>query len=66
MIKEAVNTEEVMKAVTENWSSGKEVMMLLLEQRVADVIITEEMVKTIAEQFGKEMMTLLLEQRGQM
>jgi hypothetical protein len=56
----------VVKAAAGNNQSGKEVIMLLLEQRGVDVIVTEEVVKAAAgnERSGKEVMTLLLEQRG--
>jgi AICAR transformylase/IMP cyclohydrolase PurH len=40
-------SEEMTKASTENKKSGKEVMTLLLEQRGTDVMITEEMMKTV-------------------
>lgn len=40
--------EEVVKAAAGNWQSGKEVMALLLEQRGADVVITEKVVKAAA------------------
>ncbi|KAH6665987.1 hypothetical protein B0J14DRAFT_678599 [Halenospora varia] len=43
-----VIAEEVVKAAAGNWASGREVMMLLLEQRGADVVITEEVVKAAA------------------
>ncbi|PVH75975.1 ankyrin [Cadophora sp. DSE1049] len=58
--------EEVLKAAARNSSNGKEVMILLLGQRGADVVITEEVVKAAAgnEEMGKEVMMLLLEQRG--
>ena len=58
--------KEVVKAAAGNEGNGKEVMTLLLEQRGADVVITEEVVKAAAgnEGNGKEVMTLLLEQRG--
>ncbi|CAD6446264.1 b7a5bf77-39d6-4c44-a99b-040df980e6b2, partial [Sclerotinia trifoliorum] len=44
----------------------KEIMMLLLEKRGAEVVITEEVVKAAAENrySGKEIMMLLLEKRG--
>ena len=41
-------TEEVVKAAAGNEESGKEVMTLLLEQRGADVMITEEVMKAAA------------------
>jgi len=58
--------EHVVKAAAGNEETGKEVMMLLLEQRGADVVITEEVVKAAAGNWGsgKELMILLLEQRG--
>ena len=58
--------KEVVKAAAGNEGNGKEVMTLLLEQRGADVVITEEVVKAAAGNrwSGKEVMTLLLEQRG--
>ncbi|KAH6680743.1 hypothetical protein B0J14DRAFT_696095 [Halenospora varia] len=58
-------TKDVVKAAARNWYSGKEVMMVLLEQRGVD-IITEEVVKAAAGNgaSGKEVMMLLLEQRG--
>lgn len=40
-----VVTEEVVKAAVGNGRNGKEVMMLLLEQRGADMVITKEVVK---------------------
>ena len=57
-------SEEVVTAAA--GFGGKKVMTLLLEQRGADVMITEEVVKAAAGNFwnGKEVMTLLLEQRG--
>ena len=59
-------SKKMMKTAAENYKSGKEVMTLLLRQREADVVITEEVVKAAAgnEESGKEVMTLLLEQRG--
>jgi hypothetical protein len=59
-----VIAEEVVKAAAGNWDSGEEVMTLLLEQRGGDMVITEEIVMTIASRFGEEAMTLLLEQHG--
>ena len=58
--------KEVVKAAAGNRWSGKEVMTLLLEQRGADVVITEEIMKAAARngRSGKEIMMLLLEQRG--
>jgi hypothetical protein len=41
-------------------------MTLLLEQRRADVQITEKVAKHIARRFGLKVMTLLLERRGQL
>ena len=57
-------SEEVVKAAAGNFENGKEVMTLLLEQRGADVMITEGVVKAAARFGRKEVMTLLLEQRG--
>ena len=58
--------KEVVKAAAGNEGNGKEVMTLLLEQRGADVVITEEVVKAAAGNGGngKEVMMLLLKQRG--
>ena len=58
--------KEVVKAAAGNEGNGKEVMTLLLEQRGADVVITEEIMKAAARngRSGKEIMMLLLEQRG--
>lgn len=57
-------TENMVKAAAENSGNGEEVMAFLLEQRGADVAITEKVVKTVAEGFDENMMMLLLEQRG--
>jgi len=59
----------VVKAVTKNRGSGKEIMTLLLNQRGSNVLITEGVVKAVAGNWGshrsgKEMMTLLLNRRG--
>ncbi|KAH6661558.1 hypothetical protein B0J14DRAFT_459099, partial [Halenospora varia] len=43
---DVVIAEEVVKAIAGKF--GKEVMMVLLEQRGADVVITEEVVKAAA------------------
>jgi predicted Fe-Mo cluster-binding NifX family protein len=57
---------EVVKAAAGNDNNGKEVMALLLDQRGADIVITEEVVKAAAgnDNNGKEVMALLLDQRG--
>ncbi|KAF2235084.1 hypothetical protein EV356DRAFT_135445 [Viridothelium virens] len=59
-------TEEVVKVAARNYSSGKEVMMLLLDRRGNDVQITEEVVKAATGNYGcgKEVITLLLDRRG--
>jgi hypothetical protein len=41
-------TDEVVKAAARNWKSGKEVIMVLLQQREAEVVITEEVGKSAA------------------
>jgi hypothetical protein len=65
-IKRIRATEDVVKAAARNWGSGKEVMMLLLEERGDEVKITEEVVKAVAgnRKSGKEVIMLLLEKRG--
>jgi len=40
--------EEVVEAAVGNYGIGKEVMMVLLEQRCADIIIAAEVVKAAA------------------
>ena len=50
-------TEEVVKAAAGNVESGKEVIVLLLEQRAEEVLIA-------AARSGKEVMAVLLEQGG--
>jgi hypothetical protein len=56
----------VVKAAAGNDRYGKEVMALLLDQRGADIVITEEVVKAAVGNYsnGKEVMALLLDQRG--
>lgn len=55
-----VITEEVVKVAARNGESGKEMMILLLEQRGANVVVTEEVVKVIVSGFVDEMMIYLL------
>jgi hypothetical protein len=56
-------TREVVKAAAENSRSGKEVMMLLLEQRGGNFRIAEGVLAQIAGLFDKEIMTLLPKRR---
>ncbi|KAF2177018.1 hypothetical protein K469DRAFT_721109 [Zopfia rhizophila CBS 207.26] len=57
-------TEEVMKAVAQNWKSGNEVMALL-QQRGGEVKITEVVKAAVQNRnSGKEVIALLLQQRG--
>ena len=54
----------MVKAAAGNGESGEKVMTLLLDRRGADVRITEEVVRVIAERFDREVMTLLLDRPG--
>jgi hypothetical protein len=56
----------VVKAAACNRKSGNEVMMLLLEQRGGEVVITEEVVKAAAgnENIREAVLVVLLAQRG--
>lgn len=55
-------TKEVVKAAAGNWSNGKEVMALLLQEQGSEAEITEEVVQAVAwnRGSGKGVMTLLL------
>ena len=55
-----------MKAVAGNLESGKEVIILLFEQRGEEVVITEEVVKAAAgnENIREVVLVILLAQRG--
>ncbi len=53
-----------MKAAAGNRRSGKKVMRLLLEKRVAEIQITEDVVKLLAGNFDSRIMKVLLELRG--
>jgi hypothetical protein len=57
---------EVVKAAADNSRNNKEMMVMLLNRRGADVVITEEVLVTAARNShnGKEVMALLLDQWG--
>lgn len=55
---------EVVEAAAGNRGNGKEVMILLLNQRGDKLPITEEVVSIITRHFDKEVVTLLLDRRG--
>jgi hypothetical protein len=56
----------VVKAAVGNRERGKEIMILLLDRRGGDILITKGVVKAVAgnRERGKEIMTLLLNRRG--
>ncbi|KAJ6109516.1 NACHT domain-containing protein [Penicillium sp. IBT 16267x] len=59
-------TEEVVNAVIKNERSGPEALGILMEYKGAEVSITEEMVKTAAENWGcgRRLMNMLLDRHG--
>jgi hypothetical protein len=51
--------EKVLKIITERFR--EEVIIVLLEQKGADMVIIEEVVKIITERFREEVIIVLLE-----
>lgn len=57
-------TEEVVKAASRNKVSGKQVMLLLLQQRAGAMDLTDRLIEELAACFDSTHMALLLEQHG--